>query len=238
MEKNEKEICDAYELLSDDRSRRVFESIVRFRLIDDTIKIPTEPQDNQYFEYEFFPRRKDEVFVDCGAYNGISLKTFLKENDFKLEKYYGIEPDESNFKKLLSYVDSLSQDIQEKTQLVRKCVFDKERDLRFYALSGPGSFISESGPQVSFGIKIDNLVKDKYATYIKMNIEGAEIQALKGAEHTIRTSIPRLAVAGYHKTQDLWKVPMIIHNYNNGYKIHLRSYMNNLSFIYYANVDR
>lgn len=81
---------------------------------------------------------------------------------------------------------------------------------------------------------IDNLLNEDGATYIKMNIEGSELQALKGAEETIKSYQPKLAIAGYHKTWDLWKVPLLIYEMNNKYRFYLRSYMNNLSLIYYA----
>ena len=67
-----------------------------------------------------------------------------------------------------------------------------------------------------------------------MNIEGSELKALKGAENTVKEFKPMLAVAGYHKTWDLWEVPIIIKAFREDYKINLRSYMNHLSFVYYC----
>ena len=67
-----------------------------------------------------------------------------------------------------------------------------------------------------------------------MNIEGSELKALAGAQETIKKYKPALAVAGYHKTWDLWEVPLVIRRYDPGYRINLRSYMNHLSFVYYC----
>ncbi len=234
MEANEEQIYDAYELLADDESREIYEGLVRFRLVDDTVRIPTEPQDRQYFEYEFFDKREDEVFVDCGAYNGISLKTFLKENNDRFLHYYGIEPDAENYRKLNDYVGTLPKDINERITLINKCAFDADTDLRLYALSGPGSFLSDEGCQPTRGVRIDDIVDERGATFIKMNIEGSEIYALRGAVRTLGRCRPRLAIAGYHKTGDLWRIPLMIHEANSSYRLHLRSYMNNISFIYYA----
>ena len=61
-------------------------------------------------------------------------------------------------------------------------------------------------------MKIDDLVDADGATYIKMNIEGCELQALRGAQRVIRESHPKLAIAGYHKTWDLWEVPKLIYS--------------------------
>ena len=234
MEEHEDEICKVYNLLSDEKSRFVFENLIRFRLIDESIIIPTEKQDKQYFEYVFFPRIENEIFVDCGAYNGISLRTFLNENCNNFGKYYGIEPDINSYNSLKQFVLSLPDEIRDKIVLLNKSAYNKPTELRLYSIPGPGSFIADIGNQPTKGIRIDDIVDEDGATFIKMNIEGSEIMALQGAENTIREFKPRLAIAGYHKTHDLWQIPLLINQYNNEYSLHLRSYMNNISFVYYA----
>lgn len=234
MEKNKDKICEAYELMADEKSREVFEKLVRFRLLDDTIRIPTEPQDKQYFEYTFFPRRDDEVFVDCGAYNGISLRTFLNENNNRFERYYAFEPDRQNYRLLSKYIDTLPQEIKCKIEAIDRAASDTEENLKLYSLNGPGSFIADIGNQSVKGIKIDDVVGKTGASFIKMNIEGYEIRALNGAKNTIKCCKPRMAIAGYHKTNDLWEVPLLIWEIQHDTKIYLRSYMNNLSFIFYS----
>lgn len=234
MEQHEKDLYDVYSLLADDKSKEIFEKLVKFRMLDDSVQIPTEIQDKQYFEYEFYPKRTDEVFIDCGAYNGISLKTFLMENDYRFKKYYAIEPDESNLRELKGYIATLPEKIQKKIQVENKAVYDTQKQLRFYNLNGPGSFVADIGKRYVSAISIDDLIGIDGVTYIKMNIEGSELQALKGAEKTIKKYKPKLAIAGYHKTWDLWRVPQVISEMNSGYKIYLRSYMNNVSFVYYC----
>lgn len=234
MEQHEEDLCNVYSLLADDKSREVFEKLVRFRMLDDNIQIPTEVQDKQYFEYDFYPKSENEIFVDCGAYNGISLGTFLKENDYEFKKYYGIEPDRDNFVKLEKYIADLPTEVQKKTVIINKAVYDSAGKVQLYNLNGPGSFVSDIGKQETETIRIDDLLDENGATYIKMNIEGSEMRALKGAEKTIKSYQPKLAVAGYHKTWDLWEVPLSIYEINNKYRFCLRSYMNNLSFVFYA----
>ena len=234
MEENEEKLEKVYFLLADDYSKNVFEKLIYFRLLDDSVQIPTEPQDKQYFEYNFYPRRKDEIFVDCGAYNGISLKTFLQENENSFEKYYGIEPDPANYEKLLEYVNILPENIRKKIVLNRNAMYAKKCNLRLYQLNGPGSFISDIGTAEIQTERIDDILDHKGATYIKMNIEGSELPALKGAGQTIADYKPKLAIAGYHKTWDLWEVPLLIHDICPAYRFYLRSYMNHVSFVYYG----
>lgn len=234
MEQHEKEICETYDILSDNKSKEVLEKIVTFRMLDDGIQVPTENQEKQYFEYTIFPKIQDEIFVDCGAYNGISLKMFLKENNYHFRKYYGVEPDRSNFAKLKEYASTLPKEIQDKTVLVNKAVYNTAQKVKLFRLEGPGSFVADIGKQETDTVKVDNLIGQEGATYIKMNIEGSELPALLGAERTIKQYTPRLAIAGYHKTWDLWEIPQLLHSMNPFYKIYLRSYMNHISFVYYC----
>lgn len=234
MEENEENLEKVYSMMADEYSKDVLKKLIYFRLLDDTIRIPTEPQDRQYFEYNFYPKRKDEVFVDCGAYNGISLKAFLKENQNQFESYYGIEPDEENYKKLKEYVETLPKNIRERIILDKTAVYDRQGMLTLYELKGPGSFISNIGKAEVKAEKIDTILEHERATYIKMNIEGSELPALHGARQTIEEYKPRLAIAGYHKTWDLWEIPLLIHDMCSDYKLYLRSYMNHVSFVYYG----
>ena len=158
----------------------------------------------------------------------------MKENCFQFKKYYGIEPDKNNFIKLKAYVSTLQEEIRNKIVLLDKAVYDAERTLHLYSLNGPGSFIADIGVEETVAVQIDNIVDMDGATYIKMNIEGSELNALKGAVNTIKQYKPRLAVAGYHKTWDLWEIPQFIYSLNSTYNIYLRSYMNHLSFVFYC----
>lgn len=232
MENHEKEMEQVYNLLADNESRDIFAKIVYFRMIDDKITIPTNQQNKQYFEYDYFSKNPDEVFVDCGAYNGISLQTFLSENS-SFNYYYGFEPDMENFLKLESYVESLPQTTKEKVKIIPKAVYNSNTGAKLYDLHGPGSFITDIGTENIDTITIDEALRGNKATFIKMNIEGSELQALEGAQNTIKKWKPRLAIAAYHKTWDLWKVPLTLYRMDSSYRFYLRSYMNNLSFVYY-----
>lgn len=234
MEEHEKDIAAVYDMMADDLSREVFEKIVRFRLLDDSIEVPTMSQEKQYFEYGFYEKRQDEVFVDCGAFNGISLKTFLKENDNVFDGYYGMEPDAANYEKLEEYIETMPEDIRKKLYITPKAAWKDNKGLQLYALHGPGSFAADIGKERVDTVTIDEMLNGKRASYIKMNIEGSEKEALAGAEQTIRKYKPKLAIAGYHRTDDFWKIPLMMKEYREDYKIYLRSYMNHISFVYYG----
>ena len=234
MDRHMEEIQEVYDHLADDLSREVYEKILRFRLIDDSIVVPTMPQDKQYFEYGFYPKREDEVFVDCGAFNGISSRTFFQENQNQFDGYYGFEPDPINYEALRTYVASLPMEMQNKMKILDQAVYDSDKGVQLYELNGPGSFVADIGKTRIDTVTIDQVINGNKATYIKMNIEGSELPALRGAKNTIAENHPRLAIAGYHKTWDLWEVPLQILQIDSRYKFYLRSYMNHISFVYYA----
>lgn len=235
MVSNREVISDIYDILDDDISRRTYERIIKFRLLDDSLDVPTNPQDLQYFETDLYHPRNDAVFVDAGAYNGISMTAFLKVQGGIFEKYYGFEPDSDNYLKLCNYIEGMDFSEKNKSYISDCALWDKTGEIGFYSLNGPGSFVSEDiGSKIVKTTTIDNVLDGEKATFIKMNIEGSEKQALDGAKNTIRDYKPELAVAGYHRTDDLWKIPKQIISFRSDYRVNLRSYMNHISFVYYA----
>lgn len=234
MFQHKDDIIDTYKLLEDDLSKQIFTKLLEYRMLLEDAEIPTISEEKQYFEWELFPKMEDEVFIDCGACGGSSLKIFLEESDGIFSEYYGLEPDKNNYSLLESYIDKLEPSYKKKMHIFHKAAFDKIGTTAFFELGGPGSFASINGPNIVETTTIDAVLSGKRATYIKMNIEGSEIPALKGGKYTITTFKPRLAIMGYHKTSDFWEVPLLIKRYRPDYKIALRSYMKNVAFCYYA----
>ncbi len=234
MYRSRSDILKVYDHLEDDLSKKIFVKVLTYRMLLKDTNIPTISENKQYFEWDLFPKKENEVFVDCGACAGSSLKIFLEESGGVFSKYYGIEPDCKNFERLSEYIDGLNPIYKDKIKLVNKAAFDQEDGIAFFALGGPGAFASTNGPDHVLSIQIDSLLSGTQATYIKMNIEGSEIPALRGAKKTIQQFKPRLAIMGYHKTSDLWEVPLLIYQFRKDYKLKLRSYMGNVALCYYA----
>lgn len=227
-------IEEVFCLFKDDITKNIYLKLLEFRLLTDEVDIPIFPEKHMYFEYDLFPKLEEEIFVDCGACGGSSLQNFLKYNEKVFLQYYGIEPDSFNFKKLENYVSSLDDNTQKKIVIKNAAVFDYNGKTKFYILNGPGSFQADIGTDTIETIQIDNLLENQKATYIKMNIEGSEVFALRGAKNVITEWKPRLGIMGYHKTSDFWEVPLLIKKFNSEYQFYLRSYMKNVAFTYYA----
>lgn len=69
-------------------------------------------------------------------------------------------------------------------------------------------------------MRLDDAVDDR-VTFIKYDLEGAEIPAIKGAEKTLRTYKPKLALSIYHNIEDLWEIPLLVKEYVPEYKLNI-----------------
>lgn len=226
-------IGQVYEKLADRQSREIYANILTFRLFGEGPEIPTLAQEEKYFPKELFTPSPEEHFVDCGAFDGQTLRDLLALTGNQIRAYYGLEPDPANFQRLERFTGQLpEEELRGKVELSPCAAWSVEGEIPLYALHGPGSFAAPYGGTRVAATTIDRLLDGRRATAIKMNIEGSELDALTGARETIRRWRPRLMVAGYHKTWDFWEVPELM--LEAGYAVYLRSYMHHLSFVFYG----
>jgi len=176
-----------------------------------------------YFDLkELLPCRKHEIFVDAGCFDGATTKQFLEWCNG--EGYsYCLEPDVQNIAAIRKNLYN-----SEKYAIIDKALWSKTKVLFMNfkgncATSIVGSDNQDNSQRIE-AAALDDLLQDKEVTYIKMDIEGAELEALHGAEKIITGQKPRLAISVYHKLEDIWTIPQIILQYNLDYKLYLRHY--------------
>jgi hypothetical protein len=85
------------------------------------------------------------------------------------------------------------------------------------------SKIEDAGVDVDC-IPLDELFADKPVTLIKMDIEGAEYDALRGGSRIIQRDSPVLAICVYHTQSDVWRIPLLMRSLNPAYQLFLRAY--------------
>lgn len=176
----------------------------------------------QYFDLPFLleHRKEHEIFVDGGCYDGENSRMFAEWAGNAKKTIYAFEPDETNFKncqKVLKGIDGVS------CELIPKGLWSSEGVLDFRASANEGSKFSKGGETHIPVTSLDMAIGGE-ATFIKMDIEGAEYEALKGAENLIRRYKPKLAVSAYHKAEDVWELPRLILSFNTEYVFYLRHY--------------
>ena len=181
----------------------------------------------QYFDIEYFKPQKNEFFIDAGGYNGGSTIDFFKWlGDYKRDgKSIVFEPNPvlyNECKKKLNDYDNV--------KIVNKGLWHKKETLKFRNI-GISSHVNPNGEEIIEVISLDEYLKDENepVTFIKMDIEGAELNALKGAEQTIKKYKPKLAISIYHKFEDIWEIPNLLLEFVSDYKFYIRHY--SLTFV-------
>ena len=216
LEKNAEKIQKVYDLLEDEFSRKVFADCINYK-ISGKIEHLKNCQTPKSEVYEKLIRPNDsEVFVDLGAYNGDTVREFLSFAK-GYRSIHAFEPDRKNFAKLLKCCEGL-----ENTHLHNKGAHDKKDTLFFEGKAGRNSALSQKGTTPVEVDSIDNLCFDFAPTIIKFDVEGAEKEALFGCERTIKAYKPRLMVSAYHKSGDIFELPLLIKKLNPEYKLYFR----------------
>lgn len=185
----------------------------------------------QYFDDEIVPKHikgKREVFVDGGSLNLYSSSQFLRWCNNECDGVIAFEPDKRCVK-ICEDILNKSQKLQEITKLVPKGLWSNETELSFNEVDnyGSSSFVIQCGDgnkQIIQTTSIDMITEGQPVTFIKMDIEGAELEALKGAKETIRKYHPILAISIYHKPEDIIELPAYIKSLVPEYKLFLRNY--------------
>ena len=189
--------------------------------------------DRQYFEPGIVTPEKGEVFVDGGAYDGATTRRFASWCNDEYNKIYAFEPDGHNYR---GFKESLEKKNIHDLVFLNAGLWDREDTLFSDAPGTQWSRISESdGTERVDVTSIDHTLGGEKATFIKLDVEGAEYRALSGAENTIRTYHPRLAISIYHKPEDIFTLPELILSFSDDYRLYLRHYqMSRFETILYA----
>ena len=211
-------------------SSRQYEDQMREQLIELNIKNPVMKEEElclfcgvQYFDV--FKANKHEVLIDAGAYDGGTVKDFIQWCEGGYDKIYSFEPDFANYEKCKSFIE---RNHIERIHLLQKGTFDTERIVHFDMSGDGGASVKADGASIIETTAIDQVLNGKRATFIKMDVEGSEIESIHGAKDTIEKYKPRMAVCIYHKPLDFIEIPLELLKINPAYKFYIRHYASNL----------
>ena len=182
-------------------------------------RIPISCREKEQY-FDVFSPVDDEIVVDAGAYDGATALQFLEWGKGKVKRVYSFEFDPENAAKCEENLKPYS----DKVTLVKKGTWDKVEVMHVDAAGGAGSSVSTKGSTAVYLTSIDSVVQDERVTFIKMDVEGAELKSLMGAKNTIIKNHPRLAICAYHKSSDLYELPEYILSLVPEYKFYLRHY--------------
>jgi FkbM family methyltransferase len=225
IQASEEKIKTAKALLKDEKSKNVFDARLRAYLHDDWIALETFTENRQYFCDDIIRlERAKEVFVDCGAFDFETSLEFIFLSNNSYQHIYAFEPSPAYIR--------LIELCRERYRLKNVTIFpyavgDRKRNVLFDVYDSIGGMaVNAAGDMTCAMESLDGLLLEKKAvpTFIKMDIEGMEVYALKGAAKIIARDSPKLAISVYHKLEHLWEVPLGIHGMNPKYDFYMRQH--------------
>lgn len=221
-------------LLADEASKSLFRAVMAYRLTGDVAKLPSPDLVNPYHPADLPAWTAPLRFVDCGAFDGDTIKDFI-ENNIAIQGVAAFEPDLTNYARLSHYVTSHKKELPE-ASLFPCGVYSSTKQLSFETGQGMASNISSEGTTVIQCVALDDAIPTFAPNLIKMDIEGAEYDALLGSRGLITAHTPGIAVSLYHRPEHLWQLPMLVESIAPGkYNFHIRSHaMNDFELVLYA----
>ena len=216
------EIREAFRLWADDGSRQEYLAQLRFRLRMDFDGLPSPVSHKQYFPDDLYSILPGEVFVDCGAFDGDTIRDLCQhQEDFS--KIFAFEPDPINFDNLKRYITTLPISTRKRITIGEAAVGNcDQKEIRFSATGTISARVMDNGNLRVDCVCLDSEMKDDGPTFIKMDIEGSEVDALNGSKKIIRENLPILAICVYHLPDHLWRIPLLIESISNDYRFFLR----------------
>lgn len=205
------ELSAIYERLADSQSKRTFYDILCYKITGDI---------KYLFDCECLDEPikfcDDEIFLDLGAYTGDTAAEFVQKTGGHYDKIIAVEPDVKNFAKLVKN----TEDFRNITH-INKAVSDRCEQICFAMKSGRNSVRSQGGKPMQAD-SVDNMLGGEKCTYIKMDVEGQERAAIKGAANTIAAYQPNMKIAAYHRFDDIIQIPLAVFEQYDGYSLYLR----------------
>lgn len=209
-------------LLDDRTSLLTLHAALRQRLLGKFDEAPPAP--DQYFPRDVLSLRSNEVFVDGGAFTGDTLEVFLGRTGSAFLEYHAIEPDPLNAGELRRRIAGLPGVVRSKVSVHELALHSKNVRLDFAGEGRPTSKIAPGGEVKVRGQKLEDLFPAKRVTFLKLDVEGTERDALLGAKTIIMRSQPLAAVCVYHGPRDLWEIPLMLRELLPGHRFYLRQH--------------
>jgi len=209
-------------LFSDERSLETLESIIRFRENPVLQNYPFPDRDFQYFPFfvrEFF-KKKNIHFADLGAYKGDTIAILLHLFGKNVKTLTVFEPVKEHLEALKGVLKEIT--LNGLVSYLYPAGVWRETTIKRVKLLGPSTFINdEEGTPVPL-VRLDDTLIGSPINFLKMDIEGSELDALKGGIEFINENKPLMAISVYHHPDDLWEIPLFIEKNFPFYRFYLR----------------
>jgi len=213
-EENKESLMKVREMLADEWSVKVFDDIISYKLTGDIRFLRQCETENDAEEILRLP--EGAFYLDLGAFTGDTVAEFAQKHP----SYRGItavEPDKRNYRKLQKNTENTAR-----ISLARAVISDKDGTAFLAGSKGMGNHSAESGDEVP-AVTVDTLLGEENGTIlIKADVEGEELKMLHGAARTIAEKSPFMVIDCYHRSEDMFSLPLAVTEMNSQYRIYLR----------------
>lgn len=240
------EIAAARGLFADEESRRVYDGILSYKLTGrmDTLRATESSPEEAY--RDILRAHRFTTAMDLGAYNGDSIRE-LRNYAPHLRRVIAMEPDRRNLRKLTEYAEGLAATGDScRVHPVGAGAWSSTATLTFHGSGnrnatltdtaeggdGPTAILPSTAHNPYFGktaevpVRAPDGVAEELGLspvdFIKYDVEGAEAEALLGSRRLIEGDAPALLVSVYHRSADLFRLPLLVHELNPAYRLYLR----------------
>lgn len=218
-------IREVFTWLEDSRDKELYVDYIKAHLTMDFTRLK-KPYDIslQYLAHDIPWKIDYSNFIDCGGFDGDTIRSFVN-NGIVMKNVAVFEPQNDLCQKISRYFRENVGKFRSAT--VFPCGVHSQTEKFRFAVSSDApsaSKIDENGNDIIQCVSIDDVLQGFNPTFIKMDIEGAEVGALKGAKDTIIKNHPYMAICVYHSLSDIWEIPSLIKSFYDGYRFYLRSY--------------
>lgn len=218
---NKDDILSAFKLFKDEDSINIYTSFIKGHSSNGIFPFAEPCAGIKYKPLNLDINNDYSFFVDCGAGYGETYDALLSENDSKTVLMF--EPDRINYEILMQKVKE--NESYNNTIYAWPCaVYSKTESIPFDHSATAGSNIYAQSNEMVQSVKLDQIMYNVQPTFIKMDVEGAEYEAVLGAQETICKSRPQLAICVYHAVNHIWDIPLLINSWNKEYDFYLRSH--------------
>ena len=176
----------------------------------------------QYFDLPYLAKNPEEVYIDGGAFDGKTCTDFIDWYGTEYKRIVAFEPSRYS---AITCQKRIQDNHIERIELIPKGLYSENTILRF-AHKAAGSKVVNDGTDTIEVTSIDKVLNGERATFIKLDVEGCELEALKGAQMTIQKYRPKLAICIYHKPENIYEIPLYILSLVPEYRFYIRHYSN------------
>ncbi|MBR1797908.1 MAG: FkbM family methyltransferase [Clostridiales bacterium] len=203
-------------LLADEASVKTFDDIIAARLTGD-VSYLKDCEVSQEESDALLNTSREGLMIDLGAYNGDTVLRY-RPMFSSLTGIIAVEPDSRNMRKLRENTSELDINIDH----IQAFISDKEGSVMSDRNLGRGTSAAKGNKIEIPTVTIDGLVNNRPVAFIKFDVEGSELEALNGGTISIRNNKPMMCVACYHRSEDLFALPLKVLNINPDYKVFMR----------------